>query len=177
MNSNIGRKIAIIGILAIALALFGCSRRHEQATSIPPPPPQAVQQSPAPMPEETKEQASPSSEQAATAKGGIVEVNEADFEQEVIQADMPVVVDFWAEWCQPCHMIRPALEQLSEELAGKVKFVSVNTETNRKLAEQFSVRYLPTIVIIGNGKEVDRAIGVLPAQQLRDKITTVLSSE
>jgi len=106
-----------------------------------------------------------------------VEVNEADFEQEVIQADMPVVVDFWAEWCQPCHMIRPALEQLSEELAGKVKFVSVNTETNRKLAEQFSVRYLPTIVIIGNGKEVDRAIGVLPAQQLRDKITTVLSSE
>jgi len=74
-------------------------------------------------------------------------------------------------------MIRPILEQLAGEFAGEVKFVSVNTETNRKLAEQFSIRYLPTVLIIDHGKEVDRAIGVLPAQQLRDKITTALSSE
>jgi len=128
------------------------------------------------VPEETKEQASPSSEQAGPAKGGIVEVSQADFEQEVIQADTPVVVDCWADWCQPCHMIRPTLERLAEEFAGKVKFVSVNTETNRKLAEQFSVRYLPTVLIINNGEEIDRAIGVLPPKQLRDKVVAALSS-
>ncbi|MCK4323251.1 MAG: redoxin domain-containing protein, partial [Armatimonadetes bacterium] len=103
-----------------------------------------------PEPKETDEQAGP-------AQGTIVEVGQADFEQEVIQADMPVVIDFWADWCRPCHMIRPTLEQLAEEFAGKVKFVGVNTEANTKLARKFQVIYLPTIVIINDGEEIDRA--------------------
>ncbi len=181
MSFSLGRKIATIGILTVVVALVGCSRQHKQVTSTAVPPRQAMQQShPAesePEPEETGKQAVPGQEQPATAKGGIIEVEQDNFEQEVIQADMPVVVDCWAEWCQPCHMIRPILERLSEEFAGKAKFVSVNMETNRKLAERFSIRYLPTILIIDNGKEIDRSIGVLPAQQLREKITTAISSE
>jgi len=98
MNFGVGRKIATIGILTVLVSLFGCSRQHKQITSNLPSPQQALQQSspaespPVPKAKETKEQTSPGSEQAATANGGIVEVNQADFEQEVIQADMPVVV-------------------------------------------------------------------------------------
>ncbi len=147
----------------------------------PPPPPQVVEPShPAdsqPEPEETDERASTGPEQAGPAQGTILEVGQADFEQEVIQADMPVVIDFWADWCRPCHMIRPTLEQLAGEFAGKLKFVGVNTEANRNLAKQFSIRYLPTIVIMDNGEEIDRAIGVLPPKELRDKIVAALSPE
>jgi len=181
MNSTTSKTIAIITVLAIALAIVGCFLRDEQVTFDPPPPPQVVQPSHPvenPLePRETDEQAPPGAEQAAPAKGTIVEVDQGDFEQEVIQADMPVVVDFWAEWCRPCHMIKPTLEQLAEEFAGKVKFVSVNDDANPKLTKQFSIRYLPTIVIIDNGEEIDRAIGVMPPKQLRDKIAKVLSSE
>ena len=174
MNSTTSETIAIIAILAIALTIAGCSPKDGQVIPEPPSLPQAMQQShpgdSQPEPEETDEQAGP-------AKGGIVEVGQADFEQEVIQADMPVVVDFWADWCRPCHMIRPTLEQLAKEFAGKLKFVSVDNDANPKLANKFSIRHLPTIVIINNGEEIDRAIGVLPPKQLRDRIVTALSSE
>ena len=174
MNSIMSKTIVGIGILAIALTIAGCAPKDALVTPEPPPPSQAMQQShPADSQPEPKE----TDEQAAAAEGTIVEVDQADFEQQVLQADMPVVVDFWAQWCQPCHMIRPTLEQLAEEFAGKLKFVSVNTEANKKLAKQFSIRYLPTIVIINNGEEIDRAIGVLPPKQLRDKIVAALSSE
>ena len=113
----------------------------------------------------------------AAAQSSIVEVDQGNFEQEVIQADMPVVVDFWAEWCVYCPMVKLTLEQLAGEFAGKLKFVSVDTDANPKLTKQFSIRYLPTIVIINNGEEIDRAIGALPPKQLRDKIVTALSLE
>ncbi len=174
MNCTTSKTIVGIAILAIALTIVGCSPKDRQVTSEPPPRSQAGQQShPADSPPEPKE----TDEQAGPAEGGIVEVGQADFEQEVIQADVPVVVDFWADWCQPCRMIRPTLEQLAEEFAGKLKFVGVDVDANPKLAKQFSIRYLPTIVMINNGEEIDRIIGLLPPEQLRDKIVTALSPE
>ena len=174
MNFIMSKTIVGIGILAIALTIAGCAPKDALVTSEPPPRPQAMQQShPADSQPEPKE----TDRQAAAAEGTILAVDQADFEQEVIQADIPVVVDFWADWCQPCHMIRPTLEQLAGEFAGKLKFVSVDNDANPKLAKQFSIRFLPTIVIIKNGEEIDRAIGVLPPKQLRYRIVTALSPE
>ncbi len=174
MDSTTSKTIAIIVILAIALTIAGCPPQDGQVTSEPPPRPQAMQQS---HPAESQPEPEETAEQATAAEGTILEVNQADFEQEVIQADMPVVVDFWAEWCVYCPMVKLTLEQLAEEFAGKLKFVSVDTDANPKLAKQFSIRYWPTIVIMNNGEEIDRAIGVLPPEQLRDKIVAALSSE
>jgi len=159
MNSTTSKTIAIIAISAMALTIAGCRPKDGQATSEPRPRSQADQHS------------------HPAAEGTILAVDQADFEREAIQADMPVVVDFWADWCIPCHMIRPTLEQLAEEFAGKLKFVSLDVDANPKLAKKFSVRYLPTIVMINNGEEIDRAIGVLSPKQLRDKIVAALSSE
>ena len=158
MNSTTSKTIIGIAILAIALTIAGCSPPDRQVTPAPPRP-QATQQS------------------HAAAEGGIVEVGQDDFEQDVIQADIPVVVEFWASWCPYCPMVKLSLEQLAEEFAGKLKFVSVDDDANPKLSEKFSINHLPTIVIIKNGEEIDRTIGVLPLKQLRDKMIMALSSE
>ncbi len=174
MRFTTSKTIVGIGILAIALTIAGCPLQDDLVTPEPPPRPQAMQQS---HPAESQPEPKETNEQAAAAQGTIVEVGQADFEQEVIQSDMPVVIDFWADWCGPCHMIRPTLEQLAKEFAGKLKFVSVDNDANPTLGRQFSIRHLPTIVIISNGEEIGRAIGALPPKQLRDKIVTALSSE
>ncbi len=161
-------------ILAAMFFLVGCPGPADQQVDGP------VQR----FVEEPKVPAADSAEEAPAHQGEstqdegkIVAVSQDEFEQEVMQADMPVVVDCWAEWCQPCHMIRATLEQLAKEFAGKVKFVSVDVDANPKLSDQFSIRYLPTVLIIDNGKEINRAIGVLPPKQLRDKIVAALFPE
>jgi len=174
MSLTTSKMIVGIGILAIALTIVGCPPKDALVTPEPPPRPRAMQQS---HPAESQPEPRETDGHAGPAKGGIVEVGQADFEQEVIQADMPVVVDFWAEWCVYCPMVKLTLEQLAEEFAGKLKFVSVDNDANRKLAKQFAIRSLPTIVMINNGEEIDRVIGVLPPKQLRDIIVTALSPE
>ncbi len=159
MNSTTSKMIIGIAILATALTIAGCSPRDRQVTAEPPPRSQTDQQG------------------HPAAESTILEVDQADFEQEVIQSDMPVVVDFWADWCPYCPMVKLTLEQLAEEFAGKLKFVSVDNDANPKLAKQFSIRSLPTIVIIKNGEEIDRTVGVLPLKQLRDRIVTALALE
>ncbi len=180
MNSTTGKMIVGVGILAIALTIAGCPQQKRQVVAGTPPLTQTGQQNRVdetpPAHGGTNKPASSGAQQAAAAQGGIVEVKQGNFEQEIIQADMPVVVECWADWCAPCHMIRPTLEQLAEEFAGKVKFVSIDVQTNQELAKQFQVLYLPTIVIISNGKEIDRAVGLLPPKELRARINKVLSS-
>jgi len=122
------------------------------------------------------EEAPASKGESIPATGKIVAVSQDDFEDEVMQADMPVVIDFWADWCAPCHMIRPTLEQLAKELAGELKFVGVAVDSNPKLASKFSINYLPTIVVIEDGKETQRFVGALSPKQLHEAITKVASS-
>ena len=98
-------------------------------------------------------------------------VTDATFDAEVRQSDLPVVVDFWAEWCGPCKMIGPALEELSEELAGKVKIVKVNVDENPQSPSQMGVRGIPALFLFKDGQVVSNKIGAAPKAAIQSWIT------
>ena len=95
-----------------------------------------------------------------------VKVDSKNFNTDVLQASEPVVVDFWAEWCGPCKMIAPALEEISTELGGKVKIAKLNIDENPELAAQFGVRSIPTLAIFKDGKVADIKVGAAPKTAL-----------
>ncbi|MCH8280470.1 MAG: thioredoxin [Chloroflexi bacterium] len=94
------------------------------------------------------------------------EVTDADFEQEVLKSDLPVVVDFWAEWCGPCHQIAPILESLADEYDGKIKFVKVDTEENFETLSSYGVLSLPTLLLFKEGQPIERITGARPKGDL-----------
>ncbi|HEY6633516.1 MAG TPA: thioredoxin [Rhizobiaceae bacterium] len=95
-----------------------------------------------------------------------VKVDNNNFRKDVLEASEPVVVDFWAEWCGPCKMIGPSLEEISTELAGKVKVAKLNIDENPELAAQFGVRSIPTLMIFKGGEVADIKVGALPKTAL-----------
>jgi len=95
-----------------------------------------------------------------------VKIDKNNFKSDVIDASQPVVVDFWAEWCGPCKMIGPSLEEISNELAGKVKIAKLNIDENPELAAQFGVRSIPTLMIFKGGEVADMKVGALPKTAL-----------
>ena len=97
-------------------------------------------------------------------------VSDTTFEFEVLKATSPVVVDFWAEWCGPCRMIAPALEEIAGSLDGKVKIVKLNVDENPKTAAKYGIQSIPTLMIFKNGQMASRQIGALPKQKLEDWI-------
>ncbi|AEF95051.1 thioredoxin [Desulfotomaculum nigrificans CO-1-SRB] len=103
-----------------------------------------------------------------------MELNAANFETEVLKADIPVLVDFWAAWCGPCRAIAPIVEQLSTEFAGKVKIGKVNVDENRDLAQQFGVMSIPTLIFFKNGEKVDQVIGFTSKADLEKKLNALL---
>jgi thioredoxin 1 len=98
-------------------------------------------------------------------------VSDATFETEVLKATNPVVVDFWAEWCGPCRMIAPALEEISTSLDGKVKIVKLNVDENPQTAAKFGIMSIPTLMIFKNGELASRQVGAAPKQKLEQWIT------
>jgi thioredoxin 1 len=98
-------------------------------------------------------------------------VSDADFESEVLKATAPVVVDFWAEWCGPCRMIAPALEEISGSLNGKVKIVKLNVDENPHTASKYGVMSIPTLMLFKNGEMASRQVGAAPKQKLEQWIT------
>ena len=95
-----------------------------------------------------------------------IKVDVKNFQQEVLNSTVPVVVDFWAEWCGPCKMIGPSLEEISNELAGKVKVVKLNIDENPQLAAQYGVRSIPTLAVFKGGKVADIKVGAAPKTAL-----------
>lgn len=99
-----------------------------------------------------------------------VKVDANNFKKDVLDSEIPVVVDFWAEWCGPCRMIAPSLEEISEEMKGKVKVTKLNIDENPDLAAQFGVRSIPTLLLFKNGQPASMAVGARPKGALTDWI-------
>lgn len=101
-------------------------------------------------------------------------VSDADFEAEVLKSGSPVVVDFWAEWCGPCKMIAPVLDELSGEMAGQIKIAKVNVDENRDLAAQFNIRSIPTLLVLKGGQVKGQMIGAMSKTALKDRLSAYL---
>ncbi|MBX8784355.1 MULTISPECIES: thioredoxin [Brucellaceae] len=99
-----------------------------------------------------------------------VKIDNSNFESDVLKASEPVVVDFWAEWCGPCKMIAPALEEISSEMSGQVKIAKVNIDENPELAAQYGVRSIPTLLMFKNGEIAANMVGAAPKSRLADWI-------
>jgi thioredoxin len=100
-------------------------------------------------------------------------VTETTFEQEVLQSDKPVIVDFWAEWCGPCHAIAPVLDRIAEERNGEVKVVKVNIDEEQGLAMRYGIASIPTVVLFKDGEPAAAAIGAQPKQALEKSLGLV----
>jgi thioredoxin 1 len=97
-----------------------------------------------------------------------INITDAEFEAQVLQSELPVVVDFWAPWCGPCKMVGPILEKLADEFAGKVVVAKVNTDENQQYAQQFGVQGIPTMIFVNDGQLVHSQVGALPENVLKD---------
>ena len=96
----------------------------------------------------------------------VTQTSDTNFDKDVLKSGKPVVVDFWAEWCGPCKMIAPALEDIASELGGKVKIAKLNIDENPELAAQFGVRSIPTLMIFKDGEVADMKVGAAPKTAL-----------
>lgn len=100
----------------------------------------------------------------------IIIVNDASFQTEVVESKLPVLVDFFAEWCGPCKMLSPVVEKLSQEFDGRVKFVKVNTDDSPRTSRSFEVQGIPTLLVFKEGQPTARQVGYIQESQLRNFI-------
>ena len=105
----------------------------------------------------------------------LIAVTDETFESEVVQAATPVLVDFWADWCAPCKIIAPIVEDLAEEYDGKVKFAKIDVDTNPKVATSYSIRSIPTLLIFSDGKPVGQIVGAVPKAVLKSRLEEAIA--
>jgi thioredoxin 1 len=108
---------------------------------------------------------------------GVIEINDGNFEDEVLKCSLPVMVDFWAPWCGPCRMIAPITEKLAEEYEGRLKLCKLNVDENPQIASKYQVMSIPQILFFKNGEIVDESTGAVPESVLRSKAESVLQKQ
>jgi len=104
-----------------------------------------------------------------------IDLNENNFEQEVLKANMPVLVDFWAVWCGPCKMIAPIVDELAVEYEGKLKIGKVDVDNQQQIAMKYGIRSIPTLLIFKDGKVAEQIVGAAPKKTLIDKLSKHLN--
>ena len=103
-----------------------------------------------------------------------IEITDATFDEKVLKSDKPVVIDFWAEWCGPCRMVGPIIEELSVDYDGKAVMGKVDVDSNPNIAVRYGIRNIPTILFIKNGEIVDKQVGAVPKNILASKLDAIL---
>jgi thioredoxin 1 len=103
-----------------------------------------------------------------------LEITDANFEQVVLQSDKPVMVDFWAEWCGPCRMLTPIVEEMASDYDGRAVIGKVNVDENPAVAAQFGIRNIPTVIFVKGGEIADKSVGAVPKAQLTTKLDALL---
>lgn len=103
-----------------------------------------------------------------------VELNDTNFEQEVLKSDVPVLVDFWAEWCAPCRIIAPLIDELAEQFSGKIKVAKMDVDQNPQSSMNYGIRSIPTLLFFKDGKPVDQLLGAVPKKQIEEKIAALV---
>ena len=104
----------------------------------------------------------------------VYEFTDANFENDVTNSDIPVLVDFWATWCGPCKAIAPIIEEIAEDYKGKVKVGKVDVDQNQNSAMKFGVRSIPTLLILKNGEVVNQIVGSVPKSEISEKLDTII---
>jgi thioredoxin 1 len=104
----------------------------------------------------------------------LLHVSDATFEEEIIKADIPAMVDFWAEWCGPCKMVGPAVESLAKEYEGKVKIAKMDVDENRETPAKFGIRSIPTLILFKEGKVAHTIIGAVPKGDIEQELKKLL---
>lgn len=99
-----------------------------------------------------------------------LQVTDASFKQDVLESDIPVLVDFWAPWCGPCRMVAPVVDEIAQQYEGKVKVVKLNTDENPNVASQYGIRSIPTLMIFKGGQRVDMVVGAVPKTTLANTL-------
>jgi thioredoxin 1 len=103
----------------------------------------------------------------------LVQVTDSDFEQQILQSDKPVLVDFWAAWCGPCRTVGPVVEELAGEYAGKIKVAKLNVDENKETPTKYGIRGIPTLILFKDGQVVDQIVGAVPKSRIKELLDRV----